>query len=447
MRLSRMSELTTLSIEKASSMIRNGELSPRDLTRSCLDRIRQFDARFHCFITVLEESALAEAAQAEAEIKSGHWRGQLHGIPIALKDLLDTPGIRTTAASRVFEDRIPDTEAEVVRRLRAAGAVIIGKTNLHEFAYGCSSVITAFGEVHNPLLPEYIAGGSSSGSAAAVAAGMCLAAIGTDTAGSIRLPAAYCGVVGLKPTYDLVSRHGVVPLSWSNDHVGPITRTVADAAIVLHHIADEPFTPPAFGHINKSLRIRVARKYFFDELDPEIEVITHAALLQIESKFGSIADIAIEVDEDRTVQKAEAYAYHLPYLESSSAQYQPQTLERILSGRDISPLQYAVACSTMNESRNQAHRIFDAVDIVITPTCPIPPPRIDELLADPNTLRAKELLMLRNTRPFNVLGLPTISVPCGRTLAGLPVGLQSTAAHGHDALLLQFASAFEAIQT
>src|SRR5208283_2726193 len=224
-------------IVELAPRLRRKEVSPLELTRACLDRIEKQNPTLNAFITVMAESALAEARAAEAEILRGEWRGPLHGIPVALKDLIDTAGTRTTAASAVFEHRVPIEDAEVVRRLRQAGAVILGKNNLHEFAYGGSSLVSFFGDVHNPWDNAHIAGGSSGGSAAAVAAGLCYAAIGTDTAGSIREPAALCGCVGIKPTYGRVSARGVIPLSWSLDHVGPLAATVADAAVVLQAIA------------------------------------------------------------------------------------------------------------------------------------------------------------------------------------------------------------------
>src|SRR3984893_6294731 len=225
------------SIAETAERVRRREILPVELARECLERIDRLNPTLNAFITVTAESALAEAQEAEREIQSGNWRGRLHGIPIGLKDIIDTAGVKTTAARAVFRDRVPSEDADVVKKLKAAGAVLIGKQNLHEFAYGGSSLISHFGPVRNPVNPEFIAGGSSGGSAAAVASGMCYAAIGTDTAGSIREPAAICGVVGLKPSYGLVSTHGIIPLSFSLDHAGPITRSVEDAAIVLDAIA------------------------------------------------------------------------------------------------------------------------------------------------------------------------------------------------------------------
>ena len=269
-------------IVELAPRLRRKEVSPVELTRACLDRIEKLNPALNAFITVTAESALAEARAAEIEISRGEWRGPLHGIPVALKDLIDTAGTRTTAASALYQNRVPAEDAEVVRRLRRAGAVILGKNNLHEFAYGGSSLVSFFGDVHNPWNAAHIAGGSSGGSAAAVAAGLCYAAIGTDTAGSIREPAALCGCVGIKPTYGRVSARGVIPLSWSLDHVGPLAATVGDAAVVLQAIAGyDPLDVcsvdvPVSDYISglhegaKTLRIGVPRAHFYDELDDEV---------------------------------------------------------------------------------------------------------------------------------------------------------------------------------
>src|SRR5438876_1541082 len=278
------------SILEIAEQLKKRAVSPVELTRDCLHRIERLNSTLNAFITITGDSALGQARQAEEEIQHGGWRGPLHGVPLALKDIIDTAGIRTTAASALFKDRIPTEDAEVVRRLKDAGAVLLGKQNLHEFAYGGSSIVSYYGEVRNPWDPAYIAGGSSGGSAAAVAAGLCYGAIGTDTAGSIREPAALCGVVGLKPTYGRVSARGVIPLSWSLDHVGPITATVSDAAVILQVIAgfdagdinsaDIPVADyaAAVGGRAKALRIGVPRAYFFEGLDAEIQSAVKQAL-------------------------------------------------------------------------------------------------------------------------------------------------------------------------
>jgi aspartyl-tRNA(Asn)/glutamyl-tRNA(Gln) amidotransferase subunit A len=434
-------DLTMLSLERAAELLRTRQVSPLELTRACIDRIVQLDEKLHAFIALTAATALQRAREAEREISSGDYRGPLHGIPVALKDIIDTAGVRTTAASRVYEKRTPTEDAEVVRRLKDAGAVLVGKNNLHEFAYGCSSVVTAFGDVHNPWNHAHIAGGSSSGSAVAVATGMCYAAIGTDTAGSIRLPSAYCGVVGLKPTYGLVSTAGVVPLCWSLDHVGPITRTVRDAAIVLECLTGTTYLVAELDP--KQVRVAIAHRFFFDNLQDEVADLTATAITLIGSVFGALREVEVEIDEDRTVHKAEAFTYHRPLVETSSDLYQPQTLKRIRTGKDVLAADYIDEKYRLFELRQRCRALFQHTDIIITPTAPIQPPTIAKLKADDINMREQELFMLRNTRPFNVLGLPTISIPCGRDRNGLPVGIQFTAAPGEELKLLQFASICE----
>src|SRR5579872_2862678 len=289
-------------LAQASQQIRHGKISPVELTRTCLSRIEKLNPKTNAFITVMGEQALVQARLLEAERQSGKWRGPLHGIPIALKDLFDTAGTKTTCASAVFADRIPSEDAEVVRRLKAAGAIILGKNNMHEFAYGATSIPSHYGAVHNPWTLDCIAGGSSGGSAASVAAGLCFAAMGSDTGGSIRQPAAYCGITGLKPTYGRVSTRGVVPLSWSLDHVGPLCRTAADAAIVLEAVAgydprettsvDHPverYTVAMAARTN-SLRIGVVRRPFFDQIHPEITAAVDGALQVIAKLTAGVDD-------------------------------------------------------------------------------------------------------------------------------------------------------------
>src|SRR5258707_5920374 len=276
-------DLTRMSLHEVADLIRKKKVSPVELATACLARIDRVNPALNAFITITAQSGLEQARDAEAEVQRGKWRGPLHGVPIALKDLFDTAGVKTTAASGVFKDRIPTEDAEVVRRLKAAGAVLLGKTNMQEVAFGGTSIVSYFEAVHNPWEHAHIAGGSSDGSAAAVAAELCYGALGSDTAGSIRLPAAHCGIVGLKPTYGLVSTRGVIPLSWSLDHVGPMARTVADTAILLQAIAgydaqettsEEMKVPDysqAIGTKVAFLRIGAPREFFFTTLDPDIE--------------------------------------------------------------------------------------------------------------------------------------------------------------------------------
>jgi len=443
------------SIRQISELLRKGSLSPVELTEDCLARIEKLNPRLNAFITVTADSARAQARTAEAEIRRGNWRGPLHGIPLALKDLIDTAGVRTTAASSLFKDRIPAEDAEVIRRLREAGAVLLGKQNLHEFAYGGSSMVSYFGEVRNAWNSEHIAGGSSGGSATAVAAGLGYGAIGTDTAGSVREPAALCGVVGLKPTYGRVSARGVIPLSISLDHVGPIARTVADVAVILQAIAgfdakdkasvDVPVEDyvAALGKRLEPLRIGVPRKFFFEDLDSDVASAMNHALSGLATFGAELRELELPVSTDRTLQSADAYAFHAEFVARSPELYQPETLRRIRSGEKLSPEKVLECRRDLERARRDITATFDDVDLLVTPTTPIPAPTIAELKQNPDLLRPRELVLLRNTRPINVWGLPAISIPCGFTPSGLPIGLQITGPHWGEAKVLQLAHAYE----
>jgi aspartyl-tRNA(Asn)/glutamyl-tRNA(Gln) amidotransferase subunit A len=443
------------SILGTSELLRKGSVSPVELTAHCLARIENLNPKLNAFITVTAESALAAARQAESEIRRGDWRGPLHGIPLALKDLIDTAGVPTTAASLLFKDRIPAEDAEIVRRLKAAGAVLLGKQNLHEFAYGGSSMVSAFGKVRNAWNPEHIAGGSSGGSVTAVAAGLGYGAIGTDTAGSVREPAALCGVVGLKPTYGRISARGVIPLSISLDHVGPIARTVADVAVILAAIAghdpedkasvDAPVEDyvAALGRSFQPLRVGVPKTFFFDDLDAEVASATSHALSGLAAMGADLRHLELPVPTDRTLQSAEAYSFHAEFVARSPELYQPETLRRIHTGQNVSPEALLECRRELRRARRAIASIYADVDVLVTPTTPIPAPRIAELIQNPDLLRPRELLLLRNTRPINVWGLPAISIPCGFTAAGLPIGLQIIGPHWREAAVLQVAHVYE----
>lgn len=438
----------------ASQAVQKKEVSPVELTEACLARIERLNPTVNAFITVTAESAIAEAKAAEAEISRGEWRGPLHGIPLATKDLAETAGVRTTAASAVLEHYIPSEDAEVVRRLRKAGAILLGKLNLHEFAYGGSGLISHYGPARNPWNRAHITGGSSSGSAAALAAGLCYGAIGTDTAGSIRLPASYCGIAGLKPTYGLVSTRGIIPLSWSLDHVGPMARTVADLALMLPAIAHyDPhdvycqkfppvYYPSAIEESCSGLRLGMPEE-FWNDVDSEIDAAAHAALKQLGRMTAGIQTINLSNEVDRTVVRSEPYVYHQRHLPAHEKQYHPETLRRIRSGADVTATQYVEAYRDMLRQRRQILEVFEKVDLIITPTSPALPASFAELEAAPDELRRRELLMLRNTRPFNVFGLPSISIPCGFSKSGLPIGLQISGAPGAEGPVLALAHAYE----
>jgi aspartyl-tRNA(Asn)/glutamyl-tRNA(Gln) amidotransferase subunit A len=444
-----------MSIVETSELLRKREVSPVELTKNCLAQIEKLNATLNAFITVTADLALEQARAAEAEILRGDWRGHLHGIPLALKDLIDTAGIRTTAASALFKDRIPTEDAEVVRRLKDAGAVLLGKQNLHECAYGGSSMISYYGEVHNPWNPAHITGGSSGGSAAAVAADLCYGAIGTDTAGSVREPASQCGIVGLKPTYGRVSVRGVIPLSLSLDHIGPIARTVSDAAVMLQAIAGYDAEDPNSANMpvgdypagtrdgSRPLRVGVPRKFFYEDLDPEVASAVELSLGVLAGISGGFRDIEVDVPTDRTLQTAEAFAYHAEFVSRSPELYQPETLRRIRRGEDISAAEFEQRRRELRQIRSEVHNMFEDVDVLVTPTTPVAAPVIAELKENPDLLRPRELLLLRNTRPVNVWGLPAISVPCGFTTAGLPIGLQIIGPHGREDVVLHLAYAYE----
>ena len=434
-------------ISETSAQVVRGQVSPIALLRECLQNIDRLNPTLNAFITVTAESALAEARQADDEIRSGHHRGPLHGIPVGLKDLIDTAGVRTTAASAVFRDRVPTEDADVVKKLRAAGAVIVGKQNLHEFAYGGSSLISYFGPVRNPVNPEFIAGGSSGGSAAAVASGMCFAAIGTDTAGSIRLPASLCGVVGLKPTYDLVSTRGIIPLSTSFDHAGPITRSVEDAAIVMDAITGSHLYRASVVAENELFKLGIRRRRFFEDLDPQVLAAVEHAISILKNRGCTVHEIELPVEEDRTVFLRESHAYHRQKITATPELYEPETLRRARNGADISQGEYKVALSDLEKPRREIVERLRDVDVLVTPTTPILAPKISDLTKDIAKLRPAEILLLRNTWPMNVWGLPAISVPCGFASNGLPIGLQIAAAPGEDAKVLQVAHMFESIFT
>ncbi|HXC70472.1 MAG TPA: amidase [Pyrinomonadaceae bacterium] len=445
--------MTEITIAEAADLLRRKQISPVELTTSCLDRIEELNPTVNAFITVMHDSALVQAREAEDEIRAGNWRGPLHGIPIGLKDLIDTAGVKTTCASALFAERVPGEDAEVVHRLKRAGAVLIGKQNMQEFAWGGTSASSYFGAVHNPCDSERIAGGSSGGSAAAVATGMCFGALGTDTGGSVREPAAFCGIVGLKPTYGRVSTRGVFPLSFSLDHVGPLCRNIIDTALLLQAIAGydkldttsvdwpvESYTDSL--NLRSKPRIGVVRRPFFDDLDPEIENAINNALKQISYLSSDI----LEVDLPATpgaVQAAEVYAVHSKYFTASPELYGPWMRERMRQAAAVDAATYIQARQELDRVRRAAPEVFANVDLLVTPTTPVPPITLKEAM-EMSPEPAGEL-WLRNTRPFNAYGFPTISIPCGFTRTGLPIGLQIAGPNFAEASLLSFAYALEQI--
>jgi len=453
--LTQPADLTDLTIQDAAKLIRSGALSPVELTRAYLERIDRIDGQVNAFITVTEDRALQQARESQAELARGVWRGPLHGIPIALKDNMDTAGILTTAASELFSERVPSEDAEVYRRLKDAGAVLLGKLNMHEFAYGGSSAITHYGPVHNPWNLDHIPGGSSGGSAAAVAARLCCAALGTDTLASIRLPAAFCGTVGLKATHGLASIRGIIPISESLDHVGPLSRTVADSALVLQAIAgydprdvvsirsELPTYADALYRVTSGLRLGIAREPYYDRLDPDIEAATNRALIVLSELTANMRDVTLPAPPNFAVILAEAYAYHEEYLNvaENRERYDPVTLERILAAGEFAMTEYVEARRELALVRHAIADVFADVDLLVTPTCPV----LASTIADaeiPATASGAESTV-RNTFPFNLYGIPTITVPCGFSRTGLPIGLQISGPHLGELSMLALAHAYE----
>jgi aspartyl-tRNA(Asn)/glutamyl-tRNA(Gln) amidotransferase subunit A len=450
-------DLSTLTLKQASDLVRRKTVSPVELTEACLARIERHDRAINAFITVTREQALAAARDMEGELRRGRPRGPLHGIPLALKDNIDTAGIRTTAASGVFKDRVPTEDAEVVVRLKKAGAVVLGKLNLHEFALGGTSAVTYFGPVHNPWGLDRVAGGSSGGSAAAVSADMCFGALGTDTGGSIRIPASLCGIVGLKPTYGRVSNRGVVPMAWTLDHVGPMCKTVEDAALMLGAIAGyDPLEAtsvdvPVADYVRairiqtSKFRVGVARTPFFDNLDPEVAKAVAAAIDVVRTVTASVADVQIPAAGNiAEVWNPEIYAYHRPWITKSPELYQAATRTLIEGAGKANAATYAQARHQVDVVRREVQKVFATVDVLITPTQrgvaqPIAPPQ-PAPTGGPPPAGAGGLI---NTAAFDIYGLPTISIPCGFSRSGLPIGLQISGNHFAESTVLALAHTYE----
>jgi aspartyl-tRNA(Asn)/glutamyl-tRNA(Gln) amidotransferase subunit A len=445
--------LAGLTLADASARIKAGTVTSTELVNACLTRIEIYNPKVNAFITVTRDAALAQARTLDAEQRAGRLRGPLHGIPIALKDNIDTAGIRTTAASAVYDDRMPAEDAEVARRLAAAGAVVIGKTNLHEFAFGGTSATSYYGPVRNPWALERNPGGSSGGSAAAVAADLCYAALGTDTGGSIRTPASYCSVVGLKPTYGLVSIRGIVPLVVSLDHCGPITRTVNDAAMMLNALAGydrldiasvehapEDYLAAMRQPVN-GFRIGIARAPFFDLLDSDVARITDEALRVLSKLTKSMTDTMLPPTRDIQVG-AETFAYHEEMFGRMAGRYMIPTRRSLQNGANAKAAEYIRGHWRLEMLRRTIDDAFRGVDLVVLPTRRRTPRTVDASIKREETdvPRNPEL---ENTGAFNAYGIPAISIPCGFTSHGLPVGLMIAGPRFAEGKVLALAHAFE----
>lgn len=449
-----------MTIREASEALRSRRSSSVELTSAAVARIERSNPTLNAFITVTAERAMRQARQADAELAAGGDRGPLHGIPIALKDLFLTRGVRTTAGSKVYENFVPDRDAAVVEKLEAAGAVMLGKLNMHELAYGITSANPHFGAVRNPWNVAHSPGGSSGGSGAAVAAGLVYAAMGTDTGGSIRIPASFCGTVGLKPTYGRVSRYGVLPLGYSLDHVGPLTRSVRDAAIVLNAIAghdrrDETSSRlpvvdcvPDDGCSIRGLRIGFPENFYFERLDGDVEHSVRGSLARAES-LGAVAIPVRVPDIDalnvvaRVILLAEASAMMEPCLEPRR-NFGPDVLALLDQGRLLPATDYVNAQRLRRKIRLEFDKLWSEVDCLFLPTTPSTAPEIGA-----KTVRLGgceedvRLAATRLVRGINALGYPALSMPCGLSASGLPIGLQIVGPAFEEALILRIGAALE----
>jgi aspartyl-tRNA(Asn)/glutamyl-tRNA(Gln) amidotransferase subunit A len=454
-------DLTALSIAEAGALIVRRQVSPVELTDAYLAQLERQNPLLNAYVTVTGDAAREEARAAEREIGSGTYRGPLHGIPIALKDLYDTKGIRTAAGSKILWDRVPDEDSAVTTLLRAAGAISLGKTNTHEFAYGVTTNNPHFGATRNPWNPDCIPGGSSGGSGAAVAAGMAAMAMGSDTGGSIRIPAALCGTVGLKATHGRVSTAGVIPLSWTLDHAGPLTRTVEDAALVLNAIAgydpNDAMTVPmpvddytrdlAAGV--RGLRLGVPRAGFFEAIDPEVARAVEEAIgvyrtlgATVEDMDGTALWNARQAVSD--IMLADARHYHAAWLRDRPEEYGEDVRDRLMRRTDMSADEFIAAMRVRAAVTVETARLMTRYDGLLLPTTRIPAPPIagQTIIIDGQEVFAPNILT-SNTNPFNLPGMPALSLPCGFTATGLPIGLQVVTRRWDEVTALRIAAAYE----
>lgn len=453
-----LEDLAFRSLKDVREILHRREISSRELVESQLGRLEALEPRFNAFITVTREEALRAAQDADQSAARGESLGPLHGIPLTLKDLFWTRGVRTTSGSKVCADFVPREDATAVRKLREAGAVFLGKTNLHEFAYGVSCVNPHYGPVHNPWDEERISGGSSGGSAAALAAGIGYGSMGTDTGGSIRIPSALCSTVGLKPTYGRVSRYGATPLAWSLDHVGPMTRSVVDTAILFEIIAGHDVNDPSsvrrgvdrvsdrLDELPSSLAMGIDTTFFFDRIDTDVQEVVEQAIRDFEDLGLERVDVQLPEVEHLGVCRnviafSEATSYHEKNLRERPDDYGPSVRELLRLGLCIRATEYLAAQRARREIIQRFKNAFRSFDILICPTAAAPAPKIDDdELSNGEELRSG---LLRLCGPFNALGFPALSLPCGFARSGLPVGLQIVARPFDESLLLKVGHAYE----
>jgi aspartyl-tRNA(Asn)/glutamyl-tRNA(Gln) amidotransferase subunit A len=438
-----------VSIAGLAQALRAGEVTAETLTDRCLAAIGERNPSLNAFISVFEQDAREQARRADAELAAGQDRGPLHGIPVSLKDLIDVAGTTTTAGSRVRAGHVAATDAPIVRRLREAGAILVGKTNLHEFALGTTNEDSAFGPARHPLDPSRIAGGSSGGSAVSVAAGMAHASIGSDTGGSIRIPSAICGLVGLKPSFGEIPTDGVVPLSQTLDHIGPICRSVADAATVFDVLRGNPAGERPAPRAISGLRLGLLREYFMTVLDPQVAAAFEQACARLRDAGVTIDEVSIPHAGDIApvyvhLALAEAAAYHGKTLDSRAEDYTPNVRVRLEMGRYILAEDYVRALRGRAVLMTEVDAALKGRDGLLLPSVPIPATKIGAVTVKlAGTDEPIRNVMLRLTQLFNITGHPAISLPCGTTLEGLPIGAQVVGAAHRTTELLQLAAGLE----
>lgn len=435
-----------MTIAKARAELRAGRTTSVELTRRCLEVIAQRNPELNAFITVTEEIARARAAELDAELARGVDRGPLHGIPIAHKDIICTKGILTTSGSKLYADSVPGEDAALVTQLHASGAVLVGKTGLHELAYGITSNNPHYGAIRNPHDPARIPGGSSGGAAVAVATGMALMATGTDTGGSVRIPASFCGVAGLKPTYGLLNRSGIRPLGLTLDHPGPLAPTVEDVALTMAALSA---LQPVDGRGLHGLKLGLPENYFFERSQPAVSESVRRAAQLAEELGAHIVPVRVpDIDGLNTVSRvillAEATAVYQKHLDSGRDRIGPDVLALLDQGRLLPAVDYVNAQRLRTVFRREFRRLFQSVDVLFTPTTPATAPLIGqnevEIGSKPQDVRLAATSFVRG---FNLLGLPALSLPCGRDAAGLPIGLQIIGRAGEDNVVLQIGAAIE----
>ena len=454
-------ELCYLSVGELSQLIRKKEVSPVEVAEAHLARIEALEPTLNSFITLLPEHALAAARKAEAEIQAGRYRPPLHGVPFGLKDLYCVKGVRNTSGTRIFDDFVPDYDCTIAARFQEAGGILLGKLNLHPLALGPTGENSDYGHMHNPWNPELIAGGSSGGSASAASSGQCTLTMGTDTGGSVRIPSALCGLVGLKPTYGRLSRHGIAPLSWSLDHPGPMTRTVEDCALVMEAlVGHDPLDPTTVNvpPVNfardvrgdlSGLRVGVPKEYFEVPVDPQVEQAVRRAI----DSLGDLGAVVTEVSWpgfhqsvaiSTTILTAEAYSYHGKLARDSGSQLYAPVRLRVEAGAFVSAEDYIRAQRARSQFVAQSVELFADVDILAGPTVPVTAHKIGDTKVEVgDTTMGLVAALTQHTRAFNLNGFPAITVPCGFSSDGLPIGLQLGGRPFDEATVLQAAQAYQ----